>query len=245
MLGADPMPKENLLIRASDRLCASVEPLAFAPPVACVYNPLVYARAPYCQYLQRWGRGVKRVVFIGMNPGPWGMAQVGVPFGAIGWVRDWLEIDGPVGRPAREHPARPVEGFNCHRTEVSGERVWGFFAHRFGTAEAFFRDHFVANYCPLLLLEAGGANRTPDKLPVAEQKALFAACDEHLRSVAEILQPEWVIGIGRFAAGRARAALADSRTQVGEILHPSPASPIANRGWAAAAEDQLRRLGVW
>ena len=35
----------------------------------------------------------KRVVFLGMNPGPFGMAQVGVPFGEVAAVRDWLRID--------------------------------------------------------------------------------------------------------------------------------------------------------
>ena len=100
-------------------------------------------------------------------------------------------------------PRRPVLGFACKRSEISGERLWGLFATRFGTAENFFRDHFVANYCPLAFLESSGRNRTPDKLPLAERESLFAPCDEHLRAVVHILQPQWLIGIGDFAAKRA------------------------------------------
>jgi len=29
------------------------------------------------------------------------------------------------------------------------------------------------------------------------------------------------------------------------VLHPSPASPAANRGWGEAATRQLVELGVW
>jgi single-strand selective monofunctional uracil DNA glycosylase len=233
------------LTEAADRLRESVERLRFGPAVAFVYNPLEYAREPHHRYLAAWGGAPKKIIFLGMNPGPWGMAQVGVPFGSIPYVRDWLHIDGPVGKPALEHPARPVTGFACRRSEVSGARLWGYFAARFGTAEAFFRDHFVANYCPLAFLESSGANRTPDKLPATEQRALFAACDEHLRRMILILEPEWVIGVGGFAARRAREALASNPVHVGTILHPSPASPAANRDWAGTMERQMRELGTW
>jgi single-strand selective monofunctional uracil DNA glycosylase len=33
--------------------------------------------------------------------------------------------------------------------------------------------------------------------------------------------------------------------EVVRILHPSPASPAANRGWSAAATEQLIAAGVW
>ena len=81
-----------------------------------------------------------------MNPGPFGMVQTGVPLGEIAAVRDWMGIEATVEKPATENPKRPIEGFACTRSEVSGRRLWGLFAERFGTAEAFFTDHFVANY---------------------------------------------------------------------------------------------------
>jgi single-strand selective monofunctional uracil DNA glycosylase len=108
------------LVRIARRLCKQVEALEFAPPVAFVYNPLRYARAPHEAYLERYGGGHKQVVLLGMNPGPFGMAQTGVPFGEIAAVRDWMGIDEPVKRPPRVHPKRPVLGFDCPRSEVSG-----------------------------------------------------------------------------------------------------------------------------
>ena len=233
------------LIRAAAALRDAVERLSFAPPVAAVYDPLAYAWEPHRRYLAAWGNSPKKVVFIGMNPGPWGMAQVGVPFGEIALVRDWLGISGPVAKPAREHPKRPVTGFACRRSEVSGRRLWSLFADRFGAAPVFFREHFVANYCPLMFVEPSGRNRTPDKLPADEQAPLFAACDAHLRQVARILEPEWVIGVGVFARAQAERALAGIGVKVGGILHPSPASPAANRDWAGRVEKQLAAMGVW
>jgi single-strand selective monofunctional uracil DNA glycosylase len=229
---------------AARTLSDTLDSMRFAPPVSHVYNPLTYAWAPNAAYLRRYGQGRKRVVFVGMNPGPFGMVQTGVPFGEIAAVRDWMGIEAEVLKPAAENPKRPIEGFACVRSEVSGRRLWGLFAERFGTAEAFFAEHFVANYCPLAFFE-GGRNLTPDKLPAAEQGPLLAACDGHLRQVVEILQPEWVIGVGAWAEQRARQALADMPLRFGRVLHPSPASPAANRGWSEAATRQLVEQGVW
>lgn len=232
------------LIAAARELSAAVDALDFAPTASHVYNPLDYARAPHEAYLARYGATPKRVVFLGMNPGPFGMAQCGVPFGEIALVRDWLGIDAPVGKPAHENPKKPVEGFACTRSEVSGRRLWGLFRERFGSPEAFAAEHFVANWCPLAFFDQG-RNLTPDKLPAAQVAPLNAACDAHLRHVVEILQPEWLIGVGGFAETRAREALAGMNVRIGRILHPSPASPAANRDWAGTATRQLLELGVW
>ena len=235
----------HTLIDAARALSAAVDALPFAAPVTHVYNPLDYAWEVHRRYLETYGGGRKRVVFVGMNPGPFGMAQIGVPFGEIASARDWLGLEGPVGQPRVTNPKRPVEGFACARSEVSGQRLWGLFRARFGTPEAFFAGHFVANYCPLVFFE-GGRNLTPDKLPMAEQRPLLAACDAHLRTVIDALEPEWVIGIGNWAEKRATEALAGlSGLKFGRVLHPSPASPAANRGWAEAATKQLADLGIW
>lgn len=238
------MPRADRLIQAARRLSREVGALRFGMPVTHVYNPLEYAGRGYRRYLRRFGEGRKRVVFLGMNPGPFGMAQTGVPFGEVASVRDWMGIEERIKKPAREHPARPVQGFACRRNEVSGARLWGTVASRFGAPERFFRDHFVANYCPLVFMEESGRNRTPDKLAPGERTRLYAACDDHLRRVVETLEPEWVIGIGGFAEERAREALGDREVRLGRILHPSPASPLANRDWAGTAERELRALGV-
>ena len=233
------------LIAAARQLGEAVDRLNFAAPVAHVYNPLSYARVPHEIYLRRFGHGARRVIFLGMNPGPFGMVQTGVPFGEVNAVRDWLKIESVVGKPRREHARRPVSGFACARSEISGQRLWGLFAKRFGTPDRFFSRHIVINYCPLAFLESSGRNRTPDKLPAAERMALFAACDEHLRSVAGILKPEWLIGIGDFAAKRAAEVFSQSSLRLGRILHPSPASPAANRDWPGKVISQMQELGVW
>ena len=232
------------LVTIQRSLSAELEPVRFGLPVTHVYDPLVYARRPHEEYLSRYGRPGCEAVLVGMNPGPWGMAQTGVPFGAVGAVRDWLGIDGPVGRPPLEHPDRPVLGFACRREEASGRRLWGWAAERFRTPAAFGRRFFVWNYCPLIFFDAAGRNITPDKLRAAERTGLFAACDRALRKVLEILAPRWVIGVGAFAESRAREAIEGLGLRVGRIPHPSPASPIANRGWAAQAEAAFRRIGI-
>jgi single-strand selective monofunctional uracil DNA glycosylase len=233
------------LVQSARRLRDAVNELRFAPPVSHVYNPLDYAWAPHELYLRRYGNGRKRVLFLGMNPGPFGMMQVGVPFGEVGAVRDWLKIEAKIGKPATEHPRRLITGFNCTRSEVSGERLWGLFAQRFSSAEEFFSEHLVVNYCPLAFLEESGRNRTPDKLPVAERTALYGVCNAHLREVVATVKPEWIIGVGDFAMKRAEEVCAGENCRIGRILHPSPASPLANRGWAAQATAQLQELGVW
>ena len=73
---------------AARTLSDTLDSLRFAPPESHVYNPLTYAWAPNAAYLRRYGQGRKRVVFVGMNPGPFGMVQTGVPFGEIAAVRD-------------------------------------------------------------------------------------------------------------------------------------------------------------
>ena len=233
------------LIEAARQLRVETGRLKFAQPVAYVYHPLTYAWAPYEAYVENFGATRKRVVFLGMNPGPFGMAQTGVPFGEVAAVRDWLGIRRDVSRPKREHPRRPVTGFACLCSEVSGRRLWGLFAGRFGTPRRFFAGHIVMNYCPLAFLESGGRNRTPGKLAASEKQALLNACDRHLRAVVAALRPEWVVGIGGFAAQRATEVLQSSPVKVGQILHPSPASPAANRNWAGRTVRQLQALGIW
>jgi single-strand selective monofunctional uracil DNA glycosylase len=232
------------LERIAAELAKEMDSLRFSPPVAHVYNPLEYAWEPHRRYLQRYGAPPREIVLVGMNPGPWGMAQTGVPFGEIAAVRDWMGIEARVAAPERQHPKRPIQGFACTRSEVSGQRLWGWAQKTFGSAEAFFARFFVANYCPLMFMGAGGQNLTPDKLKAAEARPLFEACDRALHRTIAHLQPEHVIGIGRFAADRARAALQDLEVKIGGITHPSPANPKANRGWEPLVRRELAALGI-
>ena len=231
------------LQKISATLGAKCSALRFGPKVHTVYNPLVYAARPHNRYLELAGIAPKKVIFLGMNPGPWGMAQTGVPFGEVAAVRDWLGIEESVNKPEKEHPKRPIEGFTCARSEVSGRRFWGLFRVRFGTPENFFRDHFVANYCPLVFMDSGGANITPDKLPANEAAPLFKLCDTALAATIGLLKPDWVIGVGAFAKKRIDTLTGSFSTA--QILHPSPASPKANAGWDREVTKTLEGLEVW
>ncbi len=235
----------NEWLASTRLLTAALSKLTFAAPVACVYRPLEYAWAPYQQYLEQFAHGPKRVLFLGMNPGPFGMAQTGIPFGEVTAVRNWMGIQQAVARPTIQHPKRPILGFECPRSEVSGRRLWGLFSQRFESAPAFFQDHFVLNYCPLVWMNAAGANLTPEQIPAAEMAPVELACLQHLRDVIGLLRPQFLIGIGGFAEDRLRRAATTHTVRIGRVLHPSPASPAANRGWAEAATRQLVELGVW
>ena len=250
-----PKPATSPLVKITRKVAKRVDSLRFDEPVDRIYNPLVYARRPHEIYLNRFGHGTKHAMFLGMNPGPFGMAQTGVPFGEVAAVRDWLDLSGRIGSPPSEHAYRPVTGFSCQRSEVSGARLWGLFRDEFGEPERFFRHAFVWNYCPLLftqIVESGAGQRklcrnvTPDKIIAAQREALFEACDQALIAMVEYLNPRYLVGVGGFAeACFERLFGASGQYRIERILHPSPASPLANRGFAAAAKTQLQEMGLW
>jgi len=228
-----------------DKLNRRLRRLSFSDPVAYVYNPLDYAKSMHVAYCALAEQSNPDVLLLGMNPGPWGMAQTGVPFGEVNFVRDWLGLNATIEKPRREHPKRPIDGLACSRSEVSGARLWGWADERYRTPQRFFDRFFIANYCPLSFMEAGGRNITPDKLPIDERKALFRTCDEMLKWLVDEIQPTWLIGVGGFAEKRLTEIFgADSQFKIGRILHPSPASPAANRDWAGTVDHQLAELGI-
>jgi single-strand selective monofunctional uracil DNA glycosylase len=233
------------LSTAAKALSTKLRQVTAPSPVTHIYDPLTYAWDMHNLYATRYGAGIKKVLFLGMNPGPFGMAQTGVPFGEVAAVRDWLKLDATVHKPAKEHPKRPITGLKCTRSEVSGRRLWGLFAQRFGTPDKFFRDHFVVNWCPLAFMEESGRNFTPDHLPKEVQKFIQIACDQHLIEVMTILQPTWLVGVGRFAAEAGERIQAFVPFKLATIPHPSPANPAANKDWAGAATKAMIEQGVW
>jgi len=228
----------------TDDLVAELEELSFGPPVTHIYNPLIYARPAWDAYCEKFGQGRKKVILLGMNPGPFGMAQCGVPFGEIDHAKNWLGINEPVGKPKVEHPKRPILGFDCTRSEVSGRRLWGWAKETFGSPEVFFDTFFIANYCPLVFMEESGRNRVPEKLPKVERIPMFEACDKALRRTVELFEPTYVIGVGKFAEKKARDVVEDPAILIGSVPHPSPASPLANRGWGPLMTEGLKAMGI-
>ncbi len=235
----------DAILAAARELSREVGQLPFSAPVAYTYNPLDYAWAGHEAYVRRFGVGRKDVLFLGMNPGPFGMAQTGVPFGEIAAVTLWMGIQAAIGQPPATHPKRPVQGFSCPRSEVSGRRLWGLFEEMYGTAEAFFAHAYVANYCPLIWMSESGANITPDKLPREQVAAVDAACQRHLVRLLDITRPKLLVGVGVYALKQlelAAASLPEQSFVLGTILHPSPASPVANKFWPQRPREQLLAL---
>ena len=231
------------------KLSSKVEELKFSSPVEAVYNPLNYARSGFEEYINKFFHDNFKIIFLGMNPGPFGMAQTGVPFGEVEAVKNWLGLKNiSIKIPEKLHPSYPVVGLDCKRSEVSGKRLWGLFKERFKTPENFFKEHLVLNYCPLLFIASGskgGRNLTPDKLKINERKELFKICNECFRAVIEILNPEYIVGIGNFAALRAEESTEGLNVKIFKILHPSPASPLSAKDWPGKVTKQLVDYGIW
>eukprot|EP00850_Spirogloea_muscicola_P003315 SM000013S26484 [mRNA] locus=s13:654903:657525:- [translate_table: standard] len=233
----------EVVLAIIDSLVAKLRVLSFQPPVTHVYNPMEYAREPLDKYVRRYGGRQVEAIWVGMNPGPFGMAQTGIPFGDPVLVRDFLQISGKVKKPSLIHPKRPVYGCDCPRREVSGQRLWGWAKDRFGSADAFTSRVWVWNYCPLVFMEASGKNRTPNQLPRREQELLCAACDDAFVKLLMLIKPKLVVGVGAFARQRADACVQRlaRKIKVGTILHPSPANPMSNN-WAEVIQKQLKDL---
>ena len=223
------------LIRAAASLRDDVGPigrrLVSEGSVDVCYNPLDYAWDVHEAYLRRMGGSGARTVVLGMNPGPHGMGQVGIPFAATSMVRDLLGITGiPVSQPEAVDPRRPVVGLEYPREEVSGTRLWGLLARHYGDAAAIASHVFLVNHCPLMLFSGPRAtNITPDKVSGTTAQELLERCDEHLCEVVSIFNAERVIGVGKFAESRAKDALRGNSVEILGCWHPSPASPLANR----------------
>ena len=236
------------LIRAAADLRDDVGPigrkLVSEGSVDVCYNPLEYAWDAHEAYLKRMGSSSARTVVLGMNPGPHGMGQMGIPFAATSMVRDLLDITGiPVNQPEVADPRRPVIGLEYPRKEVSGIRLWGLLSERYGNAEAIASNVFLVNHCPLMLFTGPRAtNITPDKVAGPTAHALLERCDEHLREVVGVLDAKRVIGVGKFAESRAKAALADYSVEILGCWHPSPASPLANRNGGADWRANVRAV---
>jgi len=236
------------LIRAAASLRDDVGPigrsLVSEGSVDVCYNPLDYAWDVHEAYLRRMGGSGARTVVLGMNPGPHGMGQMGIPFAATSVVRDLLGITGiPVGQPEPADSRRPVVGLEYPREEVSGTRLWGLLSEHYGDAGAIASRVFLVNHCPLMLFSGPRAtNITPDKVGGKSARALLERCDQHLREVVAALDGQRVIGVGKFAESRARSALADEAVGVVGCWHPSPASPLANRNGGADWRANVREV---
>ncbi|XP_045617531.2 single-strand selective monofunctional uracil DNA glycosylase isoform X1 [Procambarus clarkii] len=235
------------LLEIEKNQCEDLLKLDYGEKICYIYNPVDYAHELHSDFVIKYGNWRKKVLILGMNPGPWGMGQTGVPFGHVGYTKDWLNIKGSVSKPIKEHPKRPVTGLECTRNEVSGDRMWGLLKDLSGSPQVLFSHLFLHNYCPLFFLKESAKNVTPPELKVKERARLEQICDDALVKTIELLGVEHVIGVGNYATVRTRAALLKAGiegVQVSTLMHPSPVNPAANKGWHAIATKQLTDSGI-
>ncbi|KAH8374826.1 hypothetical protein KR200_006973 [Drosophila serrata] len=217
------------------------------PPsgIQCMYNPIVYASQLHCDYLRRYLNGAKKLVFIGMNPGPNGMAQTGIPFGNVRTVKVLMQLSGSVEKPPNEHPKRPVVGLDCRIEEPSGVRLWELFLRLAGNMETFAQQCFVHNFCPLAFFDEAGKNLTPGELKGTYKQQLRDRCLDTLEEQLHLLQPQVVVAVGEYvhtALKRSKFCKSDS-VIVLRLPHPSPRS-VNNNNWPEKAQAFLEDNGL-
>nr|WP_319472387.1 uracil-DNA glycosylase family protein [uncultured Sphaerochaeta sp.] len=235
------------IVQRTELFAWQVEQLRFSGDFY-IYNPLQYAWNMHEAYLRTYLSNPVKALMLGMNPGPFGMAQNGIPFGEVGAVKQFLKLDEPIEKPSIEHPSRPVLGLSVQRSEVSGKRLWALMEEHYKRADVFAEEMAIVNYCPLAFMERTkyAKNITPDKLPKVERMALEAICDRYLMDLIMLLQPTYLIGVGKYALKKLQQVVSDdSRYILGSIIHPSPANPQANRNWREKTQEQLIALGIW
>eukprot|EP00871_Galdieria_phlegrea_P002685 jgi/Galph1/3417/GphlegSOOS_G2090.1 len=223
--------KVESLLKIERSLAERTSKLHFDTPVSHCYNPLQYAWLLHEQYVRKFFLPSVKVLFVGINPGPFGMVQSGVPFGDTTIVKNWLGINGEIDSallPNKIHPKRPIYGLSCPRREVSGQRLWGWARQGWGEAKQFFRGAFVYNYCPLAFMSTSGKNITPNNLDNSEKRVLLNICNAALSEVIDLIQPQVIIGLGNFAYEICRK----ESSRVIKIPHPSPANPASNKYWS-------------
>ncbi|XP_049877484.1 single-strand selective monofunctional uracil DNA glycosylase [Pectinophora gossypiella] len=230
-----------------DELNVLLGQFQFPSTVECIYNPTIYARHTFEMYVRKYCNTKKPIMYFGMNPGPWGMSQTGVPFGEVNSVRDWLGIQGPVGKPPKEISARPVKGFDCTRTEVSGKRFWGLFKDICVVPDKFFETSFVYNYIPQQWMKNNGCNVTPGDLKTQQMENLFNICDRVLIKVLELYEVKTIVAIGKFCETRAQKAIkkymSGSPVQILYMPHPSPRA-VNNNNWDQKAIACLKNQNL-
>ncbi|XP_055849953.1 single-strand selective monofunctional uracil DNA glycosylase [Episyrphus balteatus] len=211
------------------------------PNITHVYNPIEYAFDLHCQYLKKYLNGPKKMLLIGMNPGPNGMAQNGVPFGNTNTVKNLMKIEGQVEQPPSLHPKRPVTGLACKTEEPSGVRIWTLIGKLAGSLEIFSQQCFMHNFCPLAFFDVQGKNITPGELKGDVKAEVRNICLKYLEQEIQLIQPEIIIAIGSYV-GDCMKRLAKQSIYIGsnikilQLAHPSPRS-VNNNNWPEKATE--------
>jgi len=197
-------------------------------PDIVVINPLEYLWLQYGYYTSCYHNQYPRAMIIGMNPGPKGMSQTGIPFGSPNIIPSILpnkslfnEIRDNEGSPVSS-PHRRITGPSNTTVEVSGNRLWSALIKRYGDFKSITSEIFVDNICPLLFLcgKNGSKNLTPDKLTPSPAKIiLIRLCTERLQKIYQCLgEPSNIVALGRWSHKFLEKMF--PKVRVTYILHP-------------------------
>lgn len=256
-------PRDDAWLRAWSRSAARWE--ALAPRLAAatgwhVWNPGRYGASWHRRFRRMVPLESNPVILFGLNPGPYGMAQTGIPFTDVKRLRERLprlaaslEIHGPVEVPGLAPPS--LRPFLTRSFESSAVRIYRFLDLAWGSAEEGWRKVGVANPCSLLFMDAAGKNRTPADLQGAVSRRRSAghsaaelreACDRLRRKAAleamAAVRPRGVVLLGKDvqkALGSVTVKVVGAR----DVLpweHPARAVPTR---WARGLLGEIRRRG--
>ncbi|KAK6639299.1 hypothetical protein RUM43_007571 [Polyplax serrata] len=237
------------LLAIEHQMCSELNNLKFTPPIDYVYNPLLYAKDLHENFIKKYFENCsKKILFLGMNPGPWGMCQTGIVFGDKDHVKEWLKLCGQVNKPKKEHPRKKITGLDCSRKEISGKKFWGFFRKLCQTPEQFFQHSFVYNLCCLAFVDTSGKNITPPEIKdIQVRNRLLNICNETFVKIIKEFKFEIVIGVGKFAEKNAITELRRnglSNVKVLSIPHPSPRSAKIFRVWEEMTLKKLKEYDL-
>ncbi|XP_022920876.2 single-strand selective monofunctional uracil DNA glycosylase-like [Onthophagus taurus] len=233
----------KIFLKYEDQLSKELNNLTFSSPAHYIYNPLEYAWKPHSTFVKTYCKGTKDVLFLRINPGPWGMCQTGIPFGEVNISKEWLKMNGEVEKPKNECPKKQIKGFECHRSEQSGKRFYGFFKNLCRTPEVFFKNAFVYNFCPLSFMEKEEegkrcANITPDKLKGQIKKDLENICGKTLVNILKLLDVKIIVAVGRYTEKQAVKIIQESQLDI-EVIYMRHPSRMAGRNWSKTAQNVL------
>lgn len=210
-----------------------------------IYNPLEYCLDPFIQYLEKGGEK-RDIVFLGMNPGPFGMMQNGIPFGASNFVNNYLNIEKDFDKQKieKEHPKYKIIGKNIERQEISGTKLWGLIQSFYPDSNTFLENQIVLNYLQLAILDKEkGKNITPDKLNKDVRTKIENICDNQLREILDILESKVLIGVGKYSYDSLLRVKKNEK--VIKINHPSPLNARYFKTWTEDTKKLLIDENIW
>jgi single-strand selective monofunctional uracil DNA glycosylase len=215
-----------------------------------VLDPSRYGERWHAPFRRLYPPRARPLLVFGLNPGPYGMAQTGIPFTDLKRLAQGLPRLAAELARSGERLSLPglapssLQPFLTRTFESSSVRVHRFLRLAHGSAERAFREVVFVNPCPLLFIDrALGENRTPADLP----RALRAGVDEARVEVVSVavarLRARGAIVLGRDAAAALSVPL---RARLGERAvveweHPARAVPDI---WARGLLAALRRRGL-